>query len=82
MRSAPRGGSTLAVEVTNVSRHGLWILIEGRELFLDYGHFPWFEVARLTEIVNVCMPHARHLYWPDLDVDVDVDVADRGRSRT
>jgi hypothetical protein len=28
------------VEVTNISRHGFWILLDDRELFLPFEEFP------------------------------------------
>ncbi len=33
------------VEVTNISRHGFWLLVRGKELFLPYKDFPWFQNA-------------------------------------
>lgn len=73
MRSAPRGRSTSAVEVTNVSRNGFWLLLGGDELFVEFKHFPWFREASIGQLVNVERPAAHHLYWPDLDVDLAVE---------
>lgn len=72
-KSEPRGRNTSDVEVTNVSRHGFWVLLEGRESFLSFKDFPWFKEANIRELLNVTMPHAHHLYWPDLDVDLAVE---------
>jgi hypothetical protein len=58
-----------AVEVTNISTHGFWILIDGRELFLPFETFPWFRSAAVDAITRVERPQPHHLYWPDLDVD-------------
>ena len=73
MKSAVRGRSTSAVEVTNVSKNGFWLLIDGDELFVGFTHFPWFRDASIGQLVNVARPAAHHLYWPDLDVDLAVD---------
>ncbi len=73
MKSALRGRSISDVEVTNVSQHGFWVLVEGRELFLPFKEFPWFKDAPVAHLVNVEMPHPAHLYWPDLDVDLSVE---------
>lgn len=67
------GATTSRVEVTNVSRHGLWILRDGRELFLSFEDFPWFESAVVKAVLNVEEPHPGHLYWPDLDLDLSVE---------
>jgi hypothetical protein len=70
MTSAKRGRSTSAAEVTNVSPHGLWILIAGEEKFLSFKAFPWFRDASISALMRVQRPSVGHLYWPDLDVDL------------
>lgn len=72
MKSAARGKPTSAVEVTNVSKHGFWLLLEEREKFLSFENFPWFREATIRQLCNVELPHPHHLYWPDLDVDLAV----------
>jgi hypothetical protein len=73
MRSAQLGQSVSKVEVTNISKHGFWLLLGERELFLPFEEFPWFRDAPIAKLLNVELPHARHLYWPDLDVDLAVE---------
>src|SRR5260221_10049548 len=73
VRSALRGRSILDVEVTNVSRHGFWVLLGERELFLPFNKFPWFKDVPVAQLLNVALPHPMHLYWPDLDVDLSVE---------
>ncbi len=73
MKSVARGRNTFQVEVTNVSPHGLWILIGDQELFVPFKEFPWFRDASIAEIADVEMPSADHLYWPTLDVDLSVE---------
>lgn len=73
MRSTKLGKRISAVEVTNVSRHGFWILVTDRELFVAFEHFPWFRDAPIGQLLNVELPSAHHLYWPDLDVDLAVE---------
>lgn len=72
-KSAPRGRSTSLVEVTNISAKGLWLLLDDQEHFLPYKQFPWFRDARVSEILEVTRPSARHLYWPELDIDLAVE---------
>ena len=73
MRSAMLGRSTSRVEVTNVSPHGFWLLIEEQELFVSFKAFPWFEDASIRAIGHVELPSPHHLYWPELDIDLAVD---------
>lgn len=73
MKSVRRGKRTSAVEVTNISGRGFWLLINERELFVSYEQFPWFKQAVIGQILQVEMPNPDHLYWPDLDVDLAVE---------
>jgi len=70
MKSLKPGTSTSDVEVTHISRHGVWLLVAGKEYFLPYDQFPWFRDARLREIQDVELLHGTHLHWPALDVDL------------
>jgi hypothetical protein len=58
------GTTTLAAEVTNVSSHCIWLLVDDEELALPYSEFPWFKAATIQQIINVLRPSAEHLYWP------------------
>ncbi len=72
MTSFELGTSTSSAEVTNISRHGFWILVQEQEHFLPFESFPWFREARLSEILDVQLLHGFHLYWPKLDVDLEL----------
>lgn len=67
------GTATSQAEVTNISRHGFWLLLDERELFLPFEEYPWFRRASVEAILRFEQPQAGHLYWPDLDVDLSVD---------
>lgn len=73
MKSAQLGKRTSDVEVLSISAHGLWILVDDREHFLSFTHFPWFKHAAVDAVLNVQRPGVDHLYWPDLDVDLAVE---------
>lgn len=73
MRSVPRGRSTSAVEVSQISEHGLWVFVEGQEYFMPFEQFPWFQQATVTAVLNVELLGPGHLYWPDLDIDLAVE---------
>lgn len=76
MRSAKHGRRTSEVEVTNVSLHGLWILIANRERFVGFDRFPWFLDAPIGAVLDVRLEGPGHLYWPKLDVDLAVESID------
>ena len=67
------GTATSAVEVTNISRHGFWLLLQDEELLVAFSDFPWFEQATIAQILQVEWPGKNHLYWPALDIDLSVE---------
>lgn len=70
MSSLVHGNSTLAVEITNISAHGIWILARDKELFMSFDDFPWFKGQSVESITNVKEQSPNHFYWPDIDVDL------------
>ncbi|HEX3618530.1 MAG TPA: DUF2442 domain-containing protein [Solirubrobacteraceae bacterium] len=64
------GATTSTAEVTNISQHGFWMLVDGREFFLAFDEFPWFKQASVEAIVRLERPSPEHFYWPKLDVDL------------
>ncbi len=73
MSSAAPGTIASAVEVTNVSAHGFSLLLADGEHFVPFAEFPWFRKAPIGKLLNVTLPAAHHLYWPDLDIDLAVE---------
>ena len=72
VKSEKRGQITSEVEVTNISAHGFWLYLAGRELFVSFREFPWFAEAPVRKIARVEWPTPDHLHWPDLDIDLSV----------
>ncbi|MBI3118354.1 MAG: DUF2442 domain-containing protein, partial [Candidatus Hydrogenedentes bacterium] len=73
--SAP-GKSISAVEVTNVSAHGVWLLAHDHEYFMSYEEFPWFKSASIAQILHVEEVSPAHFYWPELDIDLTAEMID------
>ncbi|MHB8660224.1 MAG: DUF2442 domain-containing protein [Solirubrobacteraceae bacterium] len=46
------GSTTSTAEVTNISRHGFWMLIDDSELFVPFDEFPWFKHASTEAILR------------------------------
>jgi len=63
----------MTVEITNITKHGVWLLTTDRELFMPYDDFPWFKDAPVAKILNVIEATPGHYYWPDLDVDLGIE---------
>lgn len=73
MTSVALGTHISAIEVSNVSPHGFWLLLKDEELFLPFEQFPWFRDAPIGKLFKVELLSENHLYWPDLDIDLAVE---------
>ena len=60
-------------EIANISRFGVWVLVEDREYFLNHKQYPWFKGASVEEVLDVESPRTGHLRWPLLDIDLHID---------
>ena len=67
------GKDGLEVEVTNISSHGIWLLVGDRELFLSFEDFPWFKDAPIGKVLRVEQVSPGHFYWPELDIDLSIE---------
>ena len=73
-KTLKKSGKNISVaEVQNISQHGIWILVDQEEFFLDFSNYPWFQDATINQIYDVQYFHQKHLHWPALDVDLEVD---------
>ena len=73
MKSETLGTNTSQVEVTQISKDGLWLMLRDKKHFLSFDHFPWFRTAPMAAVHNVKFLNEVHLYWPDLDIDLAVE---------
>lgn len=73
MSSLTHGNNILAIEVTNVSAHGIWLLAHNKELFMSHEDFPWFKNQTISAILNIEEQSPNHFYWPDIDVDLTLE---------
>jgi len=73
MKLKNHGRSTSRAEITQISLHGIWMLVKGTEYFLPYEDFPWFKDATISQVHNLRLLHKTHLHWPVLDVDLELE---------
>lgn len=59
-------------EVTHISRHGIWLLLDNKELFLPHDDYPEFQDADAERVRNVQRLRFNHLQWPDLDMTLEI----------
>ena len=74
MTSKKHGGATSPVEVFQVSALGFWLYLSatGKEYFLPFREFPWFQEASYRQLSSIAVERGHILRWPELDVDLDL----------
>lgn len=68
------GKDTSYVEVTNISTHGIWLYVRGKEYFMSFESFPWFQDQTVKTIQAVEEPRPNHFYWPSIDIDLSLEM--------
>lgn len=61
MGFAQREEQISEAEVADISRHEFWVLIENREFFVSFEHFPWFLGASIKQILDAELQGPGHL---------------------
>ncbi len=75
-KSNGHGKNTSKAEVLNISKNGIWLLAKDKEYFLDYKKYPWFKIAKISQVLNVDFLNGHHLHWKDLDIDLELESLD------
>jgi hypothetical protein len=64
MKTGKPGKVTSTAELSNVSTHGMWLLVDERELYLPFDQFPWFREVPIAQLSRVERPTPDHSRWP------------------
>jgi len=60
-------------EVSGITEQGFWLLVEEREYFVPFEHYPAFRQATVAQIYAFQRSGPGQFYWPSLDVDLELD---------
>ncbi len=64
-------------EVTDITQHGFWLLVDNRECFVPLSSYPAFRSAMVAQVYVVERIAPDQLYWPALNVDIDLRALER-----
>ncbi len=74
MSSSVHGSNTLINDgVTNITSIGFWILINKKEYFIPFKHYPLFKKASIEQIADFKLLSPKQLHWESLDCDIELD---------
>lgn len=77
MNSSPSGVAILDSEVTNISAQGFWLLVDDREYFVPFAHYPAFRSATVPQVYAVQRIGPEQFRWPELDIDIELGALER-----
>ncbi len=73
MSSGLRGTGISAYEVTAIDQTGFWLLVDDREYFVPFDHYPIFRKATVEQIFGVRRMGPENFHWPALDADIELE---------
>lgn len=72
MKSITRPVGSSGVEVTNINKHGVWLVTSDHEIFISFTECPRFRDAALSHILYVEQLTAGMLHWPHLGIALPI----------
>jgi len=74
MSSSEHGSTTLINNgITNITNIGFWVLVNRKEYFVPFEHYPCFRKATIEQIADFKISLPGQLYWESLDCDIELD---------
>lgn len=63
---------TINYSITTITDLGFWLIINDKEYFVPFKHYPAFKTAKLNEIFAVKLISPSQLHWEDMDCDIEL----------
>jgi len=64
-------------QVTNIDKHGFWILVNNIEYFVPFADYPVFMKATIEQIIDFQTFSTHQLYWKSLDCDIELEALEK-----
>ncbi|MEI6751620.1 MAG: DUF2442 domain-containing protein [Paludibacter sp.] len=63
----------ISAKILSINSDGIYLSVGGKDYFISYNRVPWFQNAKVCEVMNVSMMGRMGIRWEDLDVDLEID---------
>ena len=73
MNSNKNTGNTSSVRVLSVMPTGIFISVIGKDYFISFDRLPWFQDAKLSDILKVSMFGRMGIKWDNLGVELEIE---------
>ena len=72
LTSSKSGTSISACNITGINDLGFWVLVEDKEYFVPFSHYPGFKNASINQILKIRYFAPSQLHWDELDMDIEL----------
>ncbi|MFT4203192.1 MAG: DUF2442 domain-containing protein [Chitinophagaceae bacterium] len=72
-RILEKNGKNTLAKVLVITANGILLSIPQGDFFLSFTNYPWFQKARVDDILDVEMEGDFALRWDKLDVDLEIE---------
>ena len=73
MISSSKSGTGISeCNITSINDLGFWLLVEDKEYFVPFSHYPGFKDASVSQILKIRFLPPSQLFWEELDMDIEL----------
>ena len=72
-RNLNKNTENISAKVLSINSDGIYLSVGDKDYFISYNRVPWFQNAKVCEVMNVSMMGRMGIRWEDLDVDLEID---------
>jgi hypothetical protein len=73
MTTLSKSGTDISAgNITSINDLGFWILIDDKEYFVPFSHYPSFKDASINQILKFSFLPPSQLRWDELDMDIEL----------
>lgn len=72
MNSSRSGKNILTCSISSISELGFWVIVDDKEYFVPFEHYPEFRKIKIEDIFSVKMLSPNQLHWEKPDIDIEL----------
>lgn len=66
------GKNTSNFEITGITKHGIWFILDDKEYFIPFKDYPSLKKMPVEDLLNASFSPPEHIYWENHDIDIEI----------
>ena len=66
------GKNTSIFEITGITKHGIWFILDDKEYFIPFKDYPMLKRLSVEDLLNASFSPPEHIYWEKNDIDIEL----------